>query len=246
MLSRHQAIRVPLLQRIHAQHPTRMTLCLGPRWARRHRPLLSLHQCQRLYRFTPNESNPLPATLEGKPAAFSPPTDESPAPIPESEPNKVVPAEPASSTVTSEIPLAGHTALQAVGEVSRALPGSLQAAATNAAKALQNAAGNVANVVGGFLSGASDTSPPNGVESPSKGMLQPSSPIAPPIGGGSFFSLLGGGLGGITTSSSVTPLLLCILMLGLILLRPDGKLSRVFCELPKPSSALLLPLERPG
>jgi hypothetical protein len=32
----------------------------------------------------------------------------------------------------------------------------------------------------------------------------------------------------------------------LILLRVSGRLSQAFCEIPKPSSALLMPLERPG
>jgi hypothetical protein len=151
--------------------------------------------------------------------------------------------ESASSAVIPEAVVAGRTVLPTVGDVSGALP-DLQAAANSVSNTLQNAANNVANVLGGFFSESSDA-PTNGEEGPSKGTPQPASPVAPPIGGGSFFSLLGGGQGGIG-SSSITPLLLCVLMLGLILLRADGKLSWVFCELPKPSSALLLPLERPG
>jgi hypothetical protein len=78
--------------------------------------------------------------------------------------------------------------------------------------------------------------------SPSKDTPQPSPPVEPPVGSSSF-SLSGGQMG---PGSGVAPLLMCILVTGLILLRRDDKLSRVFCKLPKPSSALLLPLERPG
>ena len=88
-------------------------------------------------------------------------------------------------------------------------------------------------------------SPSGGAGEPSNGTPQPSSPFAPPLtppAGGSSFSLSGGQVG----PGGVAPLLLCILILGLVLLRRDRKLSRAFCELPKPSSVLLLPLERPG
>lgn len=83
-------------------------------------------------------------------------------------------------------------------------------------------------------------SSPIGSESPLRDTPQPVSPFALPAG--SSFSLSGGEIG----SSGVALLLLCILASGLILLRRDGKLSWAFYELPKPSSALLLPLERPG
>jgi hypothetical protein len=89
-------------------------------------------------------------------------------------------------------------------------------------------------------------SPSGGTGEPSNGTpQQPPSPITPPLtppAGGSSFSLPGGQAG----PGGVAPLLLCVLILGLVLLRRDGKLARAFCELPKPSSALLLPLERPG
>jgi hypothetical protein len=74
--------------------------------------------------------------------------------------------------------------------------------------------------------------------------LVPLVPPMPPLGDSSFFSLpgtmqvgSGGGLG---------LLLLGVLASGLILLRRDGPLSWISYELPKPTSALLLPLERPG
>jgi hypothetical protein len=71
----------------------------------------------------------------------------------------------------------------------------------------------------------------------------PSSPLSMPIGGSSF-SLSGGGS---QTGGGVAPLvLLGVLASVLALLRRDGRLSLISCEVPRPSSALLSPLERPG
>jgi hypothetical protein len=91
---------------------------------------------------------------------------------------------------------------------------------------------------------ASPSAGSTGPESPSNGVPQPASPIAPPLGGSSFSSSGGqAGLGG----GGFSPLLLiCVLASGLVLLRRDGLLHRTSCEPPKPSSALLAPLERPG
>lgn len=80
-----------------------------------------------------------------------------------------------------------------------------------------------------------------GSESPLKDAApQPVSPFTPPAGSSS--SLSGVQIG----ASGVVLLLLCVLASGLILPRRDFKLLWAFCELPKPSSALRLPLERPG
>jgi hypothetical protein len=84
-------------------------------------------------------------------------------------------------------------------------------------------------------------SSPTGPESPLRDTPQPVSPFAPPVG--NSFSLSGGsaiGPGGLAL------LLLCILVSGVILLRRDGKVLSPICKLPKPDSALRLPLERPG
>ncbi len=71
----------------------------------------------------------------------------------------------------------------------------------------------------------------------------PSSPLSMPIGGSSF-SLSGGGS---QTGGGVAPLvLLGVLASVLALLRRDGRLSLISCDVPRPSSALLSPLERPG
>jgi len=62
--------------------------------------------------------------------------------------------------------------------------------------------------------------------------------------GGSYFSP---SVGGQVGPGGVVPLLICVLAAGLVLLRPlVGRLSWATCELPKPSSVLRLPLERPG
>jgi hypothetical protein len=56
---------------------------------------------------------------------------------------------------------------------------------------------------------------------------------------------MGGGQLG--TGSGFAPLLVGILaLLAAILLRRDFRTYLISCEMPKPSSALLLPLERPG
>ena len=91
---------------------------------------------------------------------------------------------------------------------------------------------------------ASPSAGSTGPENPSDGAPQPASPIAPLLGGSSFSSSGGqAGLGG----GGFAPLhLICVLASGLVLLRRDGLLHRTSCEPPKPSSALLLPLERPG
>jgi hypothetical protein len=117
---------------------------------------------------------------------------------------------------------------------------------SNAAHALQSTAADVFGALTTAEAGSTDSSN-SGTESPSGDAApQPIPPWAPP--GGGFFSMLfsssGGHVGG--ADGFVPLLLLCILASGLILLRPGGKLLRVFCEAPKPSSALLLPLERPG
>jgi hypothetical protein len=77
--------------------------------------------------------------------------------------------------------------------------------------------------------------------------LVPLEPLLPPMpspGDSPFFSLPGTGQVG--SGGGLGLLLLGVLASGLILLRRDGPLSWIVYELPKPTSALLLPLERPG
>jgi hypothetical protein len=65
------------------------------------------------------------------------------------------------------------------------------------------------------------------------------------VGSSSFSLFTGGGQLGI--GGGFTPLLVGILaLLATSLLRRDFRTYLISCEMPKPSSALLLPLERPG
>jgi hypothetical protein len=183
-------------------------------------------------------------TSEGEPAAppASPRMAKPRVSFPGHQPSKDVALPSQFSAATSAAARTGRSVVPSSVGVTRALP-ALRASATNAVKMLHDAATDVANVLGSLLGGSAEL-PSDGADTPSKDDAPPpSTPFLPPIGG-SFFSLVGGGQVGI--GSGTTPLLLGMLILGLVLLRPDGKRSRVFCEMPKPSSALLLPLERPG
>jgi hypothetical protein len=124
---------------------------------------------------------------------------------------------------------------------------SLEAAAGSAVETLHGAAVDVSEALA--PGGEAPAEPPSGggTKEPSEdGLPSPPPPPPPspvPLGGSYFSPSVGGqvGLGG------VVPLLICVLAAGLILLRPlVGRLSWASCELPKPSSVLLLPLERPG
>ena len=108
----------------------------------------------------------------------------------------------------------------------------------------------LAGLLYGEAAGHAHASKPNGeTESSSSGTEpewplqdsgpQPVSPFTPLVG--SSFSLSGGQVG-----TGIVALLLCVLASGLILLRREFKLFWAFCELPKPSSVLILPPERPG
>ncbi len=82
--------------------------------------------------------------------------------------------------------------------------------------------------------------PDSPMESPLRDMPQPVSPLAPPSGASLLMSGGGGpGPGGLA-------LLLCILVFCLMLSRRGSELLLALHNLPKPSSAPRLPLERPG
>jgi hypothetical protein len=118
---------------------------------------------------------------------------------------------------------------------------------------VRSAAASVATEVWGSLvggsAGTSSTDATNGTqEEPSEGTpQQPAPPLVPPSGGGSFSPFTGGGHLGATSGWGFAPLLVGILaLLVTILLRRDFRTYLISYEVPKPSSALLLPLERPG
>ena len=89
-----------------------------------------------------------------------------------------------------------------------------------------------------------DTGPSGGMENSRRDDApQPASPFAPLPMGDDSYSLVGVGEVG---PGGATPVLLCVLVPVLLLLRRDRGISWAFCDFSKPSSALLLPLERPG
>jgi hypothetical protein len=117
---------------------------------------------------------------------------------------------------------------------------SVEAAANNAVETLHGAAVDVSEALtpGGE---APAELPSGGVTESSKDASPTPSPA--PLGGSYFSPSVGGQVG----PGGVVPLLICVLAAGLVLLRPlVGRLSWATCELPKPSSVLRLPLERPG
>jgi hypothetical protein len=109
----------------------------------------------------------------------------------------------------------------------------------------KNAAGAAANMSSAVTDGPSSTGSPSGTEDSSKEAPPPSAPSTP-LDNGSL-ALSGGGQAGSSSEGGVASLFLFVLAAGLLLSgRQDGLLSLVFCAFPKPSSALLMPLERPG
>ena len=167
---------------------------------------------------------------------------------------------PANSTPPAGLTSPAPTVVPAsVGGALR-LPSSLGNTTATTASAVGTAVGtirstaaSVATEVLGALSGdapgASYTDATNVTqeEESSEGTPQqpPAPPLAPPAGGGSFSPSMGGGQLG--TGSGFAPLLVGILaLLATSLLRRDFRTYLVSCDMLKPSSALLLPLERPG
>ena len=110
-----------------------------------------------------------------------------------------------------------------------------------------NAAANILGTVGGWLaaeapSGDEDSSSSGGTTAP-----EPFAPVSPQPLESSFISLFSGGGAQSSAGGAGTPLLLGVLFLAsLVLLRRDLRMYLVSCEVAKPSSALLSPLERPG
>lgn len=108
--------------------------------------------------------------------------------------------------------------------------------------AAQNLGGIAASVLGSVSEDPSEPAPesadPLGSTTP-----EPTTPLPSPVGYGAFSPSAGGQASG---GGGIAPLFLCILASGLILLRREGRLAWALSYVPKPSSALLTPLERPG
>ena len=191
-----------------------------------------------------NDLPPLP--LQERPTANTPVPGAHPAPLPGSEVVGTVSAVPAPSTTVRGTPVPLALGSLAVGHQP---PPSPQATVSSAAGNLQGGAANVmdarasTHASGG---GPSPTPSSSGTGDASEGTPQQEQrPLAPlTLLVGSSFSLSGGQA---SPGGGLTPLLVCVLASGLVLLRRDGLLFRwAPYEPPKPSSALLLPLERPG
>ena len=192
------------------------------------------------------KNDPLPLPLKERPTANMLIPGAKPAPLPGSEAVGAVPAGPAPSTTVwgTPVPLAPGPLI-----VGYQPPPSPEATVSSAARNLQSGAANVMDTRAGTHASGGGPSP--APSSPGTGDVSestpqherpPSSPLAPL--GGSSFSLSGGQA---SPGSGLTPLLVCVLASGLVLLRRDGLLFWwAPYEPPKLSSALLLPLERPG
>jgi hypothetical protein len=186
----------------------------------------------------------LATTLSGTGPDSAAPANNAPA-------NNVAPA--ASLTPSAPTPTVPASVGGALG-----LPSSLGATAVGAAvgtavETVRSAAASVATEVLGTLAGGSpglsSTNSTDGTQEdqPSEGSPPQQAPAPPltPVGGSSFSPSTGGGQLG--TGGSFAPLLVGILaLLATSLLRRDFRTYLISCELPKPSSALLGPLERPG
>jgi hypothetical protein len=125
-------------------------------------------------------------------------------------------------------------------------------AASAAASAMASVSSTATEVFGVLSSGLAEPSAARTQEEQSsRGTPQPVplDPLTSPVGGAGYFSSTPTGAGGQLAGSGggYAPLLLGILpLLAVILTRRDFRTYLVSCEMPKPSSALLMPLERPG
>ncbi len=197
-----------------------------------------------------NELPPLPR--EQRPTANTPVPGAHRTPLLVSEAAGAVPVGPAPSTAVRGTPVPLVPGSPAVGYQPPPRP---ETAVSAVAANLQSGAANATNAAditdtlpsapapdGGPSPAPSSSGSGDASEETPQHERPPPSPLAPLWG--SSFSLSGGQAG---PGGGLTPLLMCVLASGLVLLRRDGLLFRLApYEPPKPSSALLLPLERPG
>ena len=137
-------------------------------------------------------------------------------------------------------------ALPVSSAVEAASSGAVQATLTQTLTTVTDAAASVLESLGNwtdYYSASGDTP-----ESPSEGTApEPLAPQLPsPFEGSSVFSSHSGVSGQAGPWGGYVVLLLGVLVSGLVLLLRDGLLCWATWDQPKPSSALLLPLERPG
>ena len=114
------------------------------------------------------------------------------------------------------------------------------------ASAVGSAVAGVLGTVGDWLTEAPSSAADNSTSSPEGAWLAPVAPVLPEPLGSSYIGLFSG-MGQASTGGAGTTLLLGVLFVAsILLLRRDCRMYLVSIELPKPSSALLSPLERPG
>jgi hypothetical protein len=163
-------------------------------------------------------------------------------------------ASPKPSAATKPVSLTPAPDFPAsVGGAPR-LPSSLGTTAASAVGTVKNAAASVASATAEALwylasgsPGTSTTDSTDGTQGhPSEDTPQPAPAPLVPLGGSGLFSLSTSGGHAGAGGSFAPPLVGILALLGVILLRRDFRRYLASCEMPKPSSALLSPLERPG
>jgi len=223
----------------------------------------------RLPESVPTPQPDLVSSLDPAPTS---PLDPAPGPEPvifeENEPLSSPAEEAPASVLTvpdvgqegSYLPTSLETAVSSAAETLESAANALGSLTDRSSlfwSSAKNQQGSIGAALVGLFSGGEATltpaaegsvenlgSPSDGTESPSRDSTpQPTYPLVPPPAGSSYFSLSGGGEIG---PGGVVTLLLCVLVSVSILLRRDRRILWAFCDYSKPSSALLLPLERPG
>jgi hypothetical protein len=145
----------------------------------------------------------------------------------------------------ARVPSGFETAANAVGSaVGSAMEAARSTTTSVAAEVLQTLA-NGALDPSSYSSDGAQASPTQEEGGTTHPPSQPAAPLLPPVGDGPLFSSSGTGQAGF--GSGFAMVLLGVLASGLVfLLRRDGLLFLASWEIPRPTSALLLPLERPG
>ncbi len=160
----------------------------------------------------------------------------------------VAAAVPAAPAVGEALRLSSSLGTRAAGALGSTV-GTVQSAANAAATSVASATAEVFRTLAGGSAGTPSSSDATSgtQQAPSDGTSQdPVAPLVPPLGD-SLFSPFTGAAGQLGAGGGVAPLLVGILaLLTTILIRRDFKTYLIACEMPKPSSALLRPLERPG
>ncbi len=129
-----------------------------------------------------------------------------------------------------------------VQPLTQALTNVVGTGTSAAASAVAGLMGTVGEWVSDAASDGKDSSSSPGGVTP-----EPFAPVSPQPLGSSFISLFSGGGQTSAGGAGATTLLLGVLLLAsTLLLRHNFRMYLVSCEVLKPSSALLSPLERPG